>query len=82
MNIHIGPQAGIKIWEWQDKNSTEASFNTFNFSAVAGVGVHITENFFADLRYGFGLSNIIDKTNISDSEGTTRNIQLSFGYRL
>ncbi|MEW7281170.1 porin family protein [Aquimarina sp. 2201CG1-2-11] len=82
VNIHIGPQAGVKIWEWQDNTSTEVSFNTFNFSTVTGVGVDITENFFVDLRYGFGFSNIIDDTNISDSEGTTRNIQLSFGYKL
>ncbi len=82
VNIHLGPQAGVKIWEWQDKTSAEANFNTFNFSVVAGIGVNITENFFADLRYGFGVSNIIDDTNISDSEGTTRNIQLSFGYKI
>lgn len=82
-NIHIGPQVGLKIWEWEQNGVIEADFNTFDFAAVAGVGVNLTENFFADLRYGFGLSNIIDDESIpGDFEGNSRNIQLSFGYKL
>ncbi|GAA4271705.1 porin family protein [Aquimarina gracilis] len=82
-NIHIGPQVGLKIWEWEQDGVIEADFNTFDFAAVAGLGVNLTENFFADLRYGFGLSNIIDDENIpGDFEGNSRNIQLSFGYKL
>ncbi|WP_108868427.1 porin family protein [Aquimarina aquimarini] len=82
-NVHIGPQAGIKIWEWEDNTSTETNFNTFNLAAVAGIGVNITENFFADLRYGFGISNMIDDSNIpGGAKGNTRNIQLSLGYKL
>ncbi|WP_025742087.1 porin family protein [Aquimarina pacifica] len=80
-NIHVGPQAGLKIWEWEDNQGLEANFETFNFAAVAGIGVNITENFFADLRYGFGISNIIDD-ELTDVEGNTRNIQLSVGYKL
>ncbi len=82
-NIHIGPQVGLKIWEWEQDGVVEADFNTLDFAAVAGIGVNLTENFFADLRYGFGLSNIIDDENIpGDFEGNSRNIQLSFGYKL
>ncbi len=81
-NVHIGPQASLKIWEWEDKTTSQANFNTFNFSAVAGFGVNITENFFADIRYAFGVTNIFDTTNSLDIEGNTRNIQLSVGYKL
>ncbi|WP_109300789.1 porin family protein [Aquimarina sp. AU474] len=82
-NVHIGPQVGLKIWEWEDNAGIDANFNTFDFTALAGVGVNITESFFADLRYGFGLSNIIDDEGIpGGAEGNNRNIQLSFGYRL
>ncbi len=82
-NIHIGPQVGLKIWEWEQDGVIEADFNTLDFAAVAGIGVNLTENFFADLRYGFGLSNILDDENIPDGfEGNSRNIQLSFGYKL
>lgn len=82
-NVHVGPQVGLKIWEWEDNSSGEINFNTFNLSAVAGIGVSITENFFADLRYGFGVSNIIDDQDIpKGAKGSNRNIQLSFGYKL
>ncbi len=80
-NVHIGPQAGIKVWEWEDNNGIEANFETFNFAAVVGFGANLTENFFVDLRYGFGVSNIIED-DITDAEGNTRNIQLSVGYKL
>ncbi len=82
-NVHVGPQVGLKIWEWEDNSEGEINFNTFNLSAVAGIGVSITENFFADLRYGFGVSNIIDDQDIpKGAKGSNRNIQLSFGYKL
>ncbi len=82
-NIHIGPQIGLKIWEWEDNAGIEADFNTFDFAAVAGIGVNITENVFADVRYGFGLSNIIDDQGIPGGiDASNRNIQLSFGYKL
>ncbi|TPN88887.1 porin family protein [Aquimarina algicola] len=82
-NVHIGPQIGLKIWEWEDNTDLEVDFNTFNFSGMAGVGVNITENFFADLRYGFGFSNLFDDEDVEgDFKGNSRNIQLSFGYKL
>ncbi len=82
-NVHIGPQVGLKIWEWEDNTALETNFNTFDFAAVAGIGVNLTENFFADLRYSFGLSNIIDDEDIpGGADGNNRNIQLSFGYKL
>lgn len=82
-NLHIGPQIGLKIWEWEDSTGIETNFNTFDFTAVAGIGVNISENFYADIRYGFGLSNIIDDEGRTESfEGSNRNIQLSFGYKL
>ncbi|WP_024769340.1 porin family protein [Aquimarina macrocephali] len=82
-NVHIGPQVGLKIWEWEDNSTVETNFNTFNLSAVAGIGVRITENFFADLRYGFGVSNVIDDEDIpGGAKGSNRNIQLSFGYKI
>jgi len=78
-NVHLGPQVGLKIWEWEDNAGIDADFETFNFEGVGGIGVNITENFFADLRYGFGFYDIIETDML---EGTTSNIQLSVGYRL
>ncbi len=82
-NVQLGPQAGIKIWEWEDNQNGNTDFGTFDFAAVAGIGVNITDNFFVDLRYAFGLSNVFDdKDLIIDLDGKSRNIQLSVGYRL
>jgi len=82
-NIQLGPQAGIKIWEWEDNQNGNTDFGTFDFAGVAGIGVNITDNFFMDLRYALGLSNIFDENNLGiDLEGKSRNIQLSVGYRL
>jgi len=83
INLHIGPQVGLKIWEWEDNTALETNFNTFDFSAVGGIGFNLSENFYADIRYGFGLSNIIDDEDIPEGfEGSNRSIQLSFGYKL
>ncbi|SHI39108.1 porin family protein [Aquimarina spongiae] len=82
-NVHIGPQVGLKIWEWEDNAGIDANFNTFDFAAVAGIGVNITENFFADLRYDFGLSNVFDDEGVTGgADGNNSVIQLSFGYKL
>ncbi|MDH7445677.1 porin family protein [Aquimarina sp. 2201CG14-23] len=82
-NVQLGPQAGIKIWEWEDNQANIPDFGTFDFAAVAGVGVNITDNFFVDLRYAFGLSNVFDKDGSAiELDGNSRNIQLSVGYRL
>lgn len=82
-NVQIGPQIGLKIWEWEDNVGVERNFNTFNFTAVAGLGMNISANFFADVRYGFGFSDILDESQSApNARGSTRNIQLSVGYRL
>jgi len=58
-------------------------FSTFDFAVVAGVGANITDNFFVDLRYALGVSNVFDEDGSPfEVEGTSTNIQLSVGYRL
>lgn len=82
-NLQLGPQAGIKIWEWEDNQAGIADFNTFDFAVVAGLGVNVTDNFFVDLRYAQGLSNVFDEDGSGvEVDGTSTNIQLSVGYRL
>lgn len=83
VNIQLGPQAGLKIWEWEDDGIMEDNFNTFNFAAVGGIGFNINDNFFIDARYIYGLTNVYeDEGDQTGFEGNTTNIQLSFGYRL
>ncbi|MBW1296079.1 porin family protein [Aquimarina litoralis] len=81
-NVQLGPQAGVKIWEWEDNQAGVTDFGTFDFAAVVGIGANITDNFFVDLRYALGLSNVFDEDAGLSIDGTSRNIQLSVGYRL
>lgn len=82
-NVHIGPQAGLKIWEWEDNEADVVDFGTFDFSGVVGLGANITDNFFIDVRYALGLTNVFDEDgNGIELDGNNRNIQVSVGYRL
>ncbi|WP_459209625.1 porin family protein [Aquimarina rhabdastrellae] len=81
-NVHAGPQVGLKIWEWEDKLDAFDN-STFDFAGVVGVGVDVFENFFVDLRYALGLTNVFENDMPSlDIDGQSRNIQLSIGYKL
>lgn len=76
---HIGPQLGLKIWEWENNEA----YSNFDFSAVLGVEVNITDNLFADLRYAFGLTNVFEDPGSGiEITGNGRVIQLSIGYSL
>lgn len=82
-NIHIGPQAGLKIWEWEDNSDSEADFAPIDFSGFGGIGVQITENFFAEARYVIGFSNVFDDPDdLLDLDGNNTVIQFALGYRL
>ncbi|UZO80255.1 PorT family protein [Aquimarina sp. ERC-38] len=83
INLQLGPQAGLKIWEWEDNGLREANFNTINFAAVGGLGFNITDNFYIDARYEYGINNLYEQEGIQrEFKGNLTNIQLSIGYRL
>ena len=81
VNFHIGPQGGFKVWEWE-RNDV---YSNFEFSALAGLGINITDNFFTDLRYSYGFTNIFDDAGeFGDQElkGVNSYFQLTLGYRM
>ncbi len=79
VNLQLGPQAGVKIWEWERNQN----YNTFDFAGVIGLGVNFTDNFFATVRYAHSITNVFDDSDLPISvEGNNTNIQLSVGYRL
>lgn len=70
--LELGPQAGFLLIE---KNKFEVKkTNTFDFTANAGLGLKITENLFAQARYGLGLTEIKTDSKIKNSV-----LQLSLG---
>ncbi len=80
-NIHLGPQLGLKAWEWE-RNEV---YNTFDLSALGGLGINVTDNFFADLRYSYGFTNIFEEVKEDSAiqlEGNNAYMQFTIGYRL
>ncbi len=80
--LSVGPQAGIRIWEWERQDNYE----TFQFSVTGGVGYEITDNISVNARAAYGISDAIDATRIEGSNfsGTAKNhyVQLSLAYRM
>jgi len=52
-----GPQFGLKISDSEQSND----FSSFEFAAFGGLGYHITENVFVNVRYTFGFSEIFEE---------------------
>ena len=79
VNVFAGPQAGLKIWEWENNEN----YKTFDFAAVVGLGFNITENFFADVRYAYGLVNVFEDDGLfGNFDANSSNIQIGVGYKL
>ena len=88
LNFHInkltlsaGPQAGIRIWEWERTDDYE----TFQFSGVLGIGYDITDNFQVNLRGSYGLTDAIktdDTKSVFKATGVNHYLQFTLAYRL
>jgi len=88
LNFHInkltlsaGPQAGIRIWEWE----REHDYETFQFSGILGIGYDITDDFQVNLRGSYGLSDAIktdDTKSIFKATGVNHYLQFTLAYRL
>jgi opacity protein-like surface antigen len=70
--LELGPQAGFLLSEKNKFDTNNA--NTFDFSVNAGLGLKITDNLFAQARYGLGLTEIKTNSNIKNSV-----VQVSLG---
>ena len=73
--LELGPQAGFLLSE-KEKFDVEKS-NTYDFTANVGLGLKITENIFAQARYGMGLTETKTNSDIKNSV-----FQLSLGFFL
>ncbi|HLT34610.1 MAG TPA: porin family protein [Aquaticitalea sp.] len=73
--IGAGPMASLKTWKNED------AFSTFTFSAVGGIEYMITDEFFVDARFSYGITNILDE-EIDGLEAKNNNIQIGFGIKI
>lgn len=90
--ISLGPQVGLRIWEWE----RQEDYETVQFSAIGGVGYNITDNWAVNLRGSFGITNAIDADNsntfealnsdlaepIFKAKGVNHFVQFSLAYSL
>ena len=80
LSISVGPQVGLRIWEWERSDDYE----TFLFSAVGGIGYYVTDNIGIDLRASYGFTDVIKTSNecTFNANGVNHYLQLTVSYRL
>lgn len=74
LNLHAGPQFGFKVNEEIDfaPNDNGGDFDTdsiktFDFQLTGGVEYKFAQSFFVQARYAYGLSEVIDNSEIHNS---------------
>ena len=73
LSFEAGPQFSFLI---DDNVGDQFESESFDFAAVGGLGLNITDNIFAQARYVVGLTEAS-----KDAEVKNRVIQVSLGYR-
>lgn len=79
--LNLGPQVGIGVW---NSFNTDA-YKNFDYTALAGIGVHFTDAVFAEARYSMGFRNIFEESfRYEGSQIDAKNsyFQIMIGYRL
>ncbi|TDD94444.1 porin family protein [Flavobacterium cellulosilyticum] len=65
LSLELGPQASFLLSERNKFDYKNAE--TFEFSAVGGLGLNLTKNIFIQARYGLGLTNASKDAEIKNS---------------
>ncbi|THD31249.1 MAG: PorT family protein [Flavobacterium johnsoniae] len=71
LSLEVGPQFSFLI----DEAKNEFENKSFDFAAAGGLGLNITDNFFAQARYTIGLSEVSKEAEVKNAV-----FQLSLGY--
>ncbi len=73
--IGVGPQAGVKVHEFND------GYKNFAFSATSSLDYMVTDEIFISARYTYGLTNIFDD-NVTNIEAKNSNMQFGVGIKI
>jgi len=73
ISLGLGPQLGFKGHDYED------GLKNLGFSGLAGLEYKLSEEFFLDLRYSYGFTNVFDA--VTNIEAKNRNIQIGFGLK-
>jgi opacity protein-like surface antigen len=74
IKIGAGPQFSFVTWDNQNV------FAQYVFSVVGGIELMFTDMFFVDLRYTYGITNVLEEPN--DNEAQHSGFQLGIGIKL
>ena len=74
LSIGVGPQASLKGHSYED------GLQNLGFSALGGLEYMISDEFFIDFRYSYGLTNVIDDNAIG-LEAKNTNMQIGLGVK-
>ncbi|NNE32166.1 MAG: PorT family protein [Winogradskyella sp.] len=75
LSFGFGPQAALKTWENKDL------FTAVTFSGVVGAAYMITDDLFVDVRFSYGLTNILDE-DITTMEAKNHVLQFGLGMKI
>lgn len=71
--VGLGPQASLKGHDYQD------GLQNLAFSGIGGIEYLLSDEFFIDFRYSYGLTNIFDDETGLDAKNT--NMQIGVGLK-
>ncbi|WP_159024137.1 porin family protein [Formosa sp. L2A11] len=74
LSVGLGPQLGLKVHEFED------GFNNLVFSGIAGVEYIFLDDFYVDVRYSYGITNVYDDDQILEAKNS--NIQVGLGIKI
>lgn len=73
LSLGLGPQVSLKGHDYED------GLQNLAFSGLAGLEYAISDEFFIDFRYSYGLTNIFDDDTNLEAKNT--NMQIGFGLK-
>lgn len=72
--LGVGPQVSLKAHDYED------GFQNIVYAGIAGVTYMITDVFFVDARFSYGLTNVFDDETGLDA--INKNLQFGFGLKM
>jgi opacity protein-like surface antigen len=74
VKLGVGPQFSFVTWDNQN------IFSQYAFSVVGGLELMVSDMFFIDFRYTYGLTNVLEEPTTNEANNSS--FQLGFGIKL
>ena len=74
ISLGVGPQVSLKAHDYED------GFQNIVYAGIAGATYMISDVFFFDVRFSYGLTNVFDDN--TGLEAINKNLQFGFGLKM